>query len=105
MIYVDFNALDAEGRLRTLTRHSDSPIIPGQSVLLTDGEDHVKAFVEAVDDKWAELRLDWETWNQIPLFVGASDRPQQSPLDALDSAQRAVADNKFLPETEFVVLT
>jgi len=79
-IGADFNALDAEGRVRTSLRFTWTPEIPsvGEWVLLTDAEgNNCRACVEEIEGLSLLARPDWTTWipGQIAQlsqsFVGA----------------------------------
>lgn len=72
-IGVDFNALDAEGRVKASLRFSATPEIPaiGEWVLLTDTEGNsCPAIVEVVSGVVVLLRPDWTRWipGQIALL-------------------------------------
>lgn len=64
-IGADFNALDAEGRVRASLRYAATPEIPavGELVLLMDAEGNsCLARVEEVDGLAIVAGADWTTW-------------------------------------------
>ena len=64
-IGADFNALDAEGRVKVSLRHAATPEIPavGEWVLLEDAEGNsCLARVEEVDGFVTVARAGWATW-------------------------------------------
>jgi hypothetical protein len=72
-IGADFNALDADGRVRASLRFATTPEIPtiGEWVLLADAEGNsCPATVEAVDGVSVLVRPDWARWipGQIALL-------------------------------------
>ena len=65
LIGADFNALDAEGRVRASLRYAATPEIPavGEWVRLEDVEENsCLARVEDIHALTIVARLDWSTW-------------------------------------------
>ena len=65
VIGADFNALDAEGRVRASLRYAATPEVPsvGEWVRLEDGEGNsCLARVEEVEGLAVVARADWSTW-------------------------------------------
>ena len=64
-IGADFNAVDADGRVKASLRYATTPEIPaiGEWILLADAEGNTcRARVEEVMDVTVAARPDWSTW-------------------------------------------
>lgn len=64
-IGADFNAVDADGRVRASSRYATTPEIPavGEWILLTDADGNAcRARVEEVTGVAVSARPDWATW-------------------------------------------
>ena len=71
-LYVDFNAVDADGCLSTLTEFASEPsvITPGAMLIVGDEEGNsAKARILSVDAGLVRLEL------QAGSFIAATDRP------------------------------
>lgn len=80
-IGVDFNALDAERRVKASLRFATSPEIPavGERVLLADVEGNsCLATVESVSGLAILASPDWSTW--IPSSVAQLNKTFSSPV-------------------------
>jgi hypothetical protein len=72
-IHVDFNDFDEAGRLTALADDAHGPVIPGQAVILRDGDgNQCQADVVGVTASgvvFCEIR--WNTWNKVNTLLDA----------------------------------